>query len=84
MKKWTVILEIFLKDGIFDPQGKTIKDALHNLGFKEVEEVRMGKVLKIDIYGDNKNEVFEKIKKMSEIFLANPVTEDFNIRVEEE
>lgn len=83
MKKWTVILEIFLKEGILDPQGKTVRDALHNLGFKEVEEVRIGKVLKIHIYGNSKEEVFDKVKKMSEIFLANPVTEDFDIRVEQ-
>lgn len=63
MKKWTVILEIFLKEGIFDPQGKTVKDALHNLGFKEVEEVRIGKVLKIDILGENKEEIISKVKK---------------------
>ncbi len=83
MKKWTIILEIFLKEGIFDPQGKTVKDALHNLSFKEVEDVRIGKVLKIDILGENKEEVISKVRKMSEIFLANPVTEDFVIRVEE-
>ena len=83
MKKWTVILEIFLKEGIFDPQGKTVKNALHNLGFGEVEDVRIGKVLKIEILGENKEEVLDRVRKMSEIFLVNPVTEDFSIRVEE-
>jgi len=83
VKKWTVILEIFLKEGIFDPQGKTVKNALYNLGFGEVEDVRIGKVLKIEILGENKEEVVGKVRKMSEIFLVNPVTEDFSIRVEE-
>lgn len=83
MKKWTVILEIFLKEGIFDPQGKTVKNALHDLGFGEVEDVRIGKVLKIEILGENKEEVLDRVRKMSEIFLVNPVTEDFSIRVEE-
>ncbi len=84
MKEWTVILEIFLKEGIFDPQGKTIRSALHSLGFEEVKEVRVGKVLKIKIMGNSEEEVMEKVRKMSEIVLVNPVTEDFSIRVEKE
>jgi phosphoribosylaminoimidazole-succinocarboxamide synthase/phosphoribosylformylglycinamidine synthase len=47
-----------------------------------VEEVKMGKILKIKIEGKDEEEIYEKVKKMSEIFLANPVTEDFNIKVE--
>ncbi|MGB9856911.1 MAG: phosphoribosylformylglycinamidine synthase subunit PurS [Dictyoglomaceae bacterium] len=82
MSKWWVKLEIFLKEGILDPQGKTINSALHSLGFNEVEEVKMGKILKIKIEGKDEEEIKEKVKKMSEIFLANPVTEDFNIKVE--
>jgi phosphoribosylformylglycinamidine synthase PurS subunit len=84
VKEWTVILEIFLKEGIFDPQGKTIRSALHSLGFEEVKEVRVGKVLKIKIMGNSEEEVMEKVRKMSEIVLVNPVTEDFSIRVEKE
>jgi|YelNatPaOPRAMG01_1025707.scaffolds.fasta_scaffold00033_116 phosphoribosylformylglycinamidine synthase PurS subunit len=82
-RRWIVKLEIFLKEGILDPQGKTINSALHNLGFKEVEEVHMGKILKLKIEGESEDEVREKVKKMSEIFLVNPVTEDFSIKVEE-
>jgi phosphoribosylformylglycinamidine synthase PurS subunit len=84
VKEWAVILEIFLKEGIFDPQGKTIRSALHSLGFEEVKEVRVGKVLKIKIMGNSEEEVMEKVRKMSEIVLVNPVTEDFSIRVEKE
>lgn len=84
MKEWTVILEIFLKEGIFDPQGKTIRSALHSLGFEEVKEVRVGKVLKIKIMGNSEEEVMGKVRKMSEMVLVNPVTEDFSIRVEKE
>jgi phosphoribosylformylglycinamidine synthase PurS subunit len=84
VKEWTVILEIFLKEGIFDPQGKTIRSALHSLGFEEVKEVRVGKVLKIKIMGNSEEEVMEKVRKMSEMVLVNPVTEDFSIRVEKE
>lgn len=82
MNKWLVKLEIFLKEGVLDPQGKTINSALHSLGFKEVEEVRMGKILKLKIEGETEEEVREKVKRMSEIFLANPVTENFEIKVE--
>uniref|UniRef100_A0A7C3RIC1 Phosphoribosylformylglycinamidine synthase subunit PurS n=1 Tax=Dictyoglomus thermophilum TaxID=14 RepID=A0A7C3RIC1_DICTH len=84
MKEWTVILEIFLKEGIFDPQGKTIRNALHSLDFEEVKDVRVGKVLKIKLMGNSEEEVMEKVRKMSEIVLVNPVTEDFSIRVERE
>ncbi|MEN2984989.1 MAG: phosphoribosylformylglycinamidine synthase subunit PurS [Dictyoglomaceae bacterium] len=82
MGKWWVKLEIFLKEGILDPQGNTINSALHSLGFEEVEEVRMGKILKLKIEGETEEEVRDKVKRMSEIFLANPVTENFEIKVE--
>ncbi|MCX7845109.1 MAG: phosphoribosylformylglycinamidine synthase subunit PurS [Dictyoglomaceae bacterium] len=82
MSKWWVKLEIFLKEGVLDPQGQTINSALYSLGFKEVEEVRMGKILKLRIEGETEEEVKDKVKRMSEIFLANPVTENFEIKVE--
>ncbi len=82
MSKWWVKLEIFLKDGILDPQGKAINSALHSLGFEEVEEVRMGKILRLKIEGETEEDIRDKVRKMSEIFLANPVTENFEIRVE--
>ncbi|MCS7202495.1 MAG: phosphoribosylformylglycinamidine synthase subunit PurS [Dictyoglomus sp.] len=82
MGKWWVKLEIFLKEGILDPQGNTINSALHSLGFEEVEEVRMGKILKLKMEGETEEEVRDKVKRMSEIFLANPVTENFEIKVE--
>lgn len=82
MSKWWVKLEIFLKEGILDPQGKTINSALHSLGFNEVEDVKMGKILRIKIEGKDEEEIKEKVKKMSEIFLANPVTEEYYVEVE--
>ncbi|MCX8029029.1 MAG: phosphoribosylformylglycinamidine synthase subunit PurS [Brevinematales bacterium] len=75
--KYKVIVS--LKDNVFDPQGSAILKVLHNLGYKDVENVRVGKVFFVET---NSNEnVIEKIS--SEVF-TNPVIEKFSIEKVEE
>ncbi len=67
---------------IADPQGTTVKRALHDLGFNRTEDVRIDRVIRLDIDGDDPNEVREMAGEMCRQLLANPVLEDFEIEVE--
>ncbi|MBU0693704.1 MAG: phosphoribosylformylglycinamidine synthase subunit PurS [Candidatus Omnitrophica bacterium] len=73
---------ITLKKTVADPQGLTVKHALESLGYKEAEQVRMGKLITIRLNLKNKEEAEGKIDEMCRKLLANPIIEDysFNIR----
>ncbi len=65
------------KDGIFDPPGATAERALVNLGYEEVERVRIGKYIQLAIEdGDGED---ARVKEMCDKLLANPVIEDYRI-----
>lgn len=71
-------VHITLKKGVLDPQGKAINHALHGMGFDEVGGVRQGKVIELDV-ADGTDEA--RIKDMCEKLLANPVIEDYEIKI---
>ena len=79
---WLVKIYITLKKGLLDAQGKATQNALESLGFKEVEEVRMGKYINIKMKGQNQQMVIQRVEEMGKKLLANPVIEDFNYEVE--
>ncbi len=74
-----VIVNIQLKKGVLDPQGKAVLHALNSLSFNEVEDVRIGKQIILNIDGKNKEEIKKRVRQMSEELLANTVIEDFEI-----
>lgn len=76
--------EIFVtyKHGIFDPPGATAERALRNLGYDEVESVRIGKFIRLEISGPDEG---ARVQEMCDKLLANPVIEDYRIeRVSDE
>ena len=73
-----VVVDVMLKPEILDPQGQAIQRALPSLGFDQVTSVRQGKHFELDIAGDDATVVAEKV---AATLLANPVIEDFEIRV---
>ena len=77
------IVNVFLKEGVLDPQGKAAHHALESLGFKGVNEVRIGKQIVIDLDAKSKEEAEKEVKEMSETLLANTVIEDYNIEITE-
>ncbi|HAJ33949.1 MAG TPA: phosphoribosylformylglycinamidine synthase [Candidatus Atribacteria bacterium] len=79
---WLVKIYVTLKNGLLDSQGKATQNALESLGFKEVEEVRMGKFINIKMKGQNRQVVIQRVEEMGKKLLANPVTEDFNYEIE--
>jgi phosphoribosylformylglycinamidine synthase len=72
-----------LKPEIADPQGQAVADALPRLGFTGVRGVRQGKRFELEVDGDVDEATLDRIRKAAETLLANPVIEDFTVRVEE-
>ena len=72
---------ITLKKTVSDPQGLTIKHALASLNYKEVEEVRVGKLITIRLNLKNKKEAQTKLDQMCKKLLANPIIEDYSFQI---
>ena len=77
-----VLIYISPKAGILDPQGLAVKNALVNLGFGGVDEVRVGKYLEIDLSGKDNPEA--EIKKMCDELLYNPLVESYRFEIRED
>jgi phosphoribosylformylglycinamidine synthase len=73
---------ITLKPTVNDPQGLTIKGALHNLGFTSVEDVRAGKYMEVRIEESDPTEAKEQVNEMCRKLLANPVIENYRFELE--
>lgn len=67
---------------ISDPQGTTVARALSDMGFAGVGRVRINKEIELDVEGDDPVEVEQRVTEMCERLLANPVMDDFEVRVE--
>ena len=68
---------VTLKNGIHDPQGQAIHQSLTTLGFQNVEDVRMGKLLEVELKETDQDKAEAAVKSMCQKLLANPVIEDF-------
>jgi phosphoribosylformylglycinamidine synthase len=77
------IVNIYLKDGVLDPQGKAVHHALDSLGFSGVQSVRVGKQIVIELKAADRESAMRELEEMSEALLANTVIEDYNIEIEE-
>lgn len=74
-------VHVTLKTGVLDPQGKAIGNALHGLGFEEVGEVRQGKLIELEVGGDDPEAAKARIEEMCRKLLANPVIERYAIEI---
>ena len=70
---------VTLKEDVLDPQGKTIKQALEGMSFKNINNVRQGKYFEIDIDEINQKKAEDKAEEMCKKLLANLVIEDYKI-----
>ena len=73
---------VTLKPTVNDPQGLTIKGALHNLGFSQVQEVRAGKFIEIKIDETDLDKARSEVENMCRKLLANTVIENFRFELE--
>ena len=72
---------VTLKPSVFDPQGKTVTDALHTLGYAAVKDVRQGKYFELDIDATCPDEARVLAEEAAEKLLSNPVIESFRIEL---
>ncbi|QDH15794.1 phosphoribosylformylglycinamidine synthase subunit PurS [Oecophyllibacter saccharovorans] len=70
---------VSLKEGVLDPQGKAVGHALENLGFRDIGEVRISRVVDLDVPAATAQEAVEKGEAMARALLANEVIEDFRV-----
>ena len=75
-------VEVFLKPGVLDVQGKAIQDALHGLGFPGVGEVRVGKTIAFELEAGDAAAAKAEVREMCERLLANTVIESYRVAVE--
>ncbi len=74
-------VEVFLKPGVLDVQGKAIEGALHGLGFSGVSGVRVGKTIEFDLNSGDRASAEAEVKAMCERLLANAVIEGYRVEV---
>ncbi|ECQ5995824.1 phosphoribosylformylglycinamidine synthase subunit PurS [Campylobacter jejuni] len=79
-----VIVNISLKNGVLDPQGKAVEKALHSLNFNSVKEVKIAKQIKISLDEKDEKLAKEQVKKMCKELLVNGVIEDYELVIEKE
>ncbi len=74
-------VQVFLKPGVLDVQGKAIEGALHGLGFSGVDHVRVGKTIEFDLAASDRGKAEAELKDMCERLLANTVIESYRVEV---
>lgn len=74
-------VNVFLKEGVLDPQGKAAHHALDSLGFSGVADVRIGKQIIIQLDTQDKEKALVEATQMCETLLANTVIEDYSIEL---
>jgi phosphoribosylformylglycinamidine synthase len=72
---------VTLKPSVFDPQGTTVAEALHTLGYAAVRDVRQGKYFELDIEAETQDEARRVATEAADRLLANPVIESYRIEI---
>jgi len=73
---------VTLKKSVFDPQGKTIADALHSLGYGGVTDVRQGKFFELELSAPSADQAQKLASEVADKVLANPVIESYRVEIE--
>jgi phosphoribosylformylglycinamidine synthase len=70
---------VTLKRSVLDPQGQAVSRALGSLGFNEVKDVRLGKIIELDLDARDPAEAKKRVQDMCEKLLANTVIEEYQV-----
>ena len=74
-------VQVYLKPGVLDVQGKAVEGALHGLGWADVANVRVGKTIEFDLASSDRAAAEAEVKAMCEKLLANTVIEGYRVEV---
>lgn len=72
---------VSFKDSVLDPQGQTVKNALHTLGYDFVQDVRQGKVFELELKDMPREKVEKVLPEIADKVLANPIIEKFDWQI---
>ncbi len=72
---------IMPKKGILDPQGKAVEHSLHQLGFAEAHDVRLGKYVEMSVDAAGREQAQQRVDEMCRKLLANGVIEDYRFEL---
>lgn len=75
-------IRVMPRDGLLDPQGQAVENALAELSFDGVSSVRVGRAIEVGVTADSLEDAEDATRRMCQRLLANPVTEDFLIEVD--
>lgn len=74
-----VVVNVRLKQGVLDPQGRAVKHALASLGFSGVQDVRVAKQIILELEGEDRDKIYADVARMCDEILANTVIEDYEV-----
>jgi phosphoribosylformylglycinamidine synthase subunit PurS len=81
LSEYVIEVRVTPRAGLLDPQGKAVQHALASLDFAEVEDVRIGRSIRLRMTAASEGEARQRAEDMCRQLLANPVTEDYSITV---
>lgn len=73
---------VTLKPSVFDPQGRTIAEALHSMGYGAIGDVRQGKYFELDVQASSADQARALAAEVADKLLANPVIESYRVEIE--
>ena len=76
-----VVVDVMLKPEILDPQGQAVLGAVQQMGETAITGIRIGKHIELTLDGEIDEDGLERVRALAETLLANPVIEDFTLRV---
>lgn len=81
---YRALINVMPKKELLDPQGKTVRKNLHNVGVSSVDDIRIGKRIEMYLSAESEEEASEKVETACSKLLANMIMEDFEFTLEEE
>ena len=81
--KFIAEINVMPLKALLDPQGKAVSISMKNIGFQEIENVRIGKHITLEIESNSKEKAMEKVNEACNKILANPIMEGFEYTIKE-
>lgn len=81
MSGYRVEVRVTPREGLLDPEGRAVETALSSLGFEGVAGVRVGKLVRMRVEASTEEAALERAREMCDRLIANPVTEDYAVRI---
>jgi len=78
--RFRCLVDVYLKEGLLDPQGKAIEGALPAMGWSNVSDVRVGKNVTMEVEAPDRDTALTQVHEMAQRLLSNPVIEVFSVR----